>query len=585
MDSKFGGIPASEDNPIENLMASKFGGIPVDDFTEKTDPNFGQTDKQTNTDESFEMPDWAADNPNLYGAYGAGKAVLEQMITPSVEAVGSFLGSLGSPLVGTGLGYSISKNFMDIAKNAYAKLGNEATKNKTLTDATVDSAKDVALVVGTGLAFRSAGTALSSLKKTVFEKLPERLYASAIKAPLSKKWVKVLPGKDLSARKLATIEGLKSKVRPSEYGLAKIENLEREVQARIGKVVDVLSSDPNNKIKVKDVISKGLKSAYEKAANTEDPIGMKKLVSTMAEKFKGHGEYLTPKNAQEIKKQLYKGVKWLGTPDEITSTAKKGIAKELMKTLERHEPSLKFLNENNAARIYLKEALEKAVAKNMNKDMVSLGTKVLVSHPRTWPLAFWDATLGHPQVKSSIAFALSKANPAKYSQFVYPEMPVGYIAPVISKGVYRYNPKVDFVKSSRSPKFNATLRPGEPPTTVRNNAEIAREREEFVRKQHLEDSFRKRDNVGSPLRKPNLTYQKSGLPPKVPTTIRTDEHVSRFKTPVPKTVGPRLNKPNTDFVKNPRPLSINELIKVSSIKNPTAKQKAIIEELKKRGKL
>jgi len=97
-----------------------------------------------------------------------------------------------------------------------------------------------------------------------------------------------------------------------------------------------------------------------------------------------------------------------------------------MLNLEEAYPALIELNATDAARIGLTEAIEKSFAKEAQKSMVPLGAKVLM-RPKTWPLAIWEATVGHPQVKTRLAFALHKANPTKYpakpSEYTQPPKP------------------------------------------------------------------------------------------------------------------------------------------------------------------
>ncbi len=86
-----------------------------------------------------------------------------------------------------------------------------------------------ALIGGAG------GAALSGIEGGVNalarSRLPERLYGSAVKLPLARKWTKLLPGEEITAREAAIQEGLRSEVPPSEYGLAKA----RQIRQRTGK--------------------------------------------------------------------------------------------------------------------------------------------------------------------------------------------------------------------------------------------------------------------------------------------------------------------------------------------------------------
>lgn len=495
----------------------------------------GLTEDQASAAEELERrgkvtlraPEWGMEHPNIYGLYGAGKAILEQAVRPAVETVGMIGGGIagvpvGQPALGGALGYGFTTKAMDIVEDLYKKIGEEPLPVRTIKGEFLDSAYDVGMAYAMGKGLEIGESVLWAADKYLFEKLPERLYASATKMPLSKKWTQVLPGKQLTKRQVAVKEGLSTKTPPSEFGAAKAEALENEVKNYIDDVISILDDNPENIINTNEMLQRGLKRAYAKAERSSDPIGAKATVDDIAEKFRAHGETLKPSQANEIKRQLYDEVKWGGTEatavqSQVISRAKKGIAHELMKSLEKIYPELKTLNQKDAARIFLKDAIERAAGREMNTNMVKLGPKILL-RPKTWPLALFDSTIGHPQVKARIAFALSKANPSKYSQFVYPEMPRGYVpsAKEISKGVYRYAPKQSFEKAVLPPKLKTQKWPAEPKSTIKNKMEVAKENFDRERLRYLEQRFedleRAKSKIGSPLMKPSESFSKSPKP-------------------------------------------------------------------------
>ena len=486
----------------------------------------GEPAKPKQPEQDIVVPEWAKDHPNLFGAYGAGKAVLEKVVTPAVEGAGLAVGSMFSPVLGTALGYGITKKGMAIVEEVYAKLGGEEGKQRTIPDEMLKTAVDVGSTMGVQKAFMMAGPALETTGKYLFDKLPRRLYSSAVKLPTSKKWVQTLPGKEISKRLAATEEGLRSRVPPSEFGMAKVKSLEKEVRHQVDKATKILSQNPEAKLKVEDILNSGLKKAYAQAKTSSDPVGQKAAVDKIKAAFKEHGEYITPENANAIKRTLYKEVHWGDAVDPITATSKKGIAKDIMFKLEDLYPELRKLNEIDAARISLLEGIEKSVGREANKSLVGLSTKVLASHPKTWPLAIWDATIGHPQIKARIAFALARANPDKFSRFIYPEMPPGYFPTKVAKvtGVYRYDPKFKGSKSTTPKELKTTQHPAEAPSTLRKKSDIAIEREEARRVKALEQVFkeaeRKKGLIGPPLIKRGFEGTKSTIPPSVEDRLK-----------------------------------------------------------------
>jgi len=423
-----------------------------------------------------DVPQWGINNPNLYGLYGAGKAILEEGVRPTVEALGMVGGGLLAPIAGSAIGFGMGDQTMDIVEDAYKKLGNEQIPQRTIPGELIDSAVKVGGMAAMGKTFEVAAPVLKSMGKYAFDTLPKKLYASAVKLPLSRKWVKALPGREVSKRTAVIEEGLRSRVPPSDYGAQKARMLEKEVHNYIDDVTALLSKDPSLKIRTKDVINNGLKKAYRSAGKSSDPKGNTALIDDIAEKFKAHGEYITPQNANAIKRELYKEVNWGEVVDPMTAKAKKGMAKEIMHQLETIYPEIKTLNQTDAARIGLIEAIERAAGRTSNNNVVGLGTKVLLTHPHTWPLALWESTMGHPQIKARLAFTLAKANPQKYSRFIYPEKPSGYVQPD------KLLEKIRIEYKSNKPKIIKLENPN------------ILKKEEEMRLQLLEESFKELSN-------------------------------------------------------------------------------------------
>lgn len=408
------------------------GGLP--DYVTKEIANKKQPESvDPNTEPQEWDPEWMKISPLLAGMYGAGKGLLEQAVVPTLETLGMIGGGIyGSPIVGTALGYGIAKQFSGYLVDSYKRLGGEKPKTPTISDELIESAADVGTALVMGKAVETGIKVAPIVENYLFESLPKRLYGSAIKTPMSKKWIQTLPNEVVSKQTAAIEEGLNSRVPPSEYGLSKIKGLETEVLEYIDDITKILSEDPTKVINREVLLKKGLEKAYSKAANSSNPEGAKAYVDTIAERFRAHPKNLTPEKANQIKRQLYEEVKYGGSEPsainaQMESVGKKGIAREIMLNLEQVYPALAELNATDAARISLTEAIEKSAAREVQKSMVPLGAKILM-RPKTWPLAMWDATFGHPQVKARLAFALHKADPVKY-----PAKPFSYVPPVTPK--------------------------------------------------------------------------------------------------------------------------------------------------------
>jgi len=260
----------------------------------------------------------------------------------------------------------------------------------------------------------AAGKAIGAAAKYATTKLPSKLYGSAIKAPITKRWTEVLPSKEVSKRMSAISAGLEKKIYPTEHGLATVTQLEKQTRTMVDDIVSA-GATKGDIVATKDIVEKGLKKAYDRALKSSDPIGAKELVDDIAEKFMAHGETIPTKELNAIKRQLYDEVKWGGSEatalaGQIKTMGKKGLANEAMVSLESFYPQLKELNKTDASYIALKEAVERATARIGNRDIVGLTTKVL--GVRSIPGAIFEWTLGHPLVKSRLAFSLHSAGKA-----------------------------------------------------------------------------------------------------------------------------------------------------------------------------
>jgi len=118
-------------------------------------------------------PEWAQENPNLYGAVGAGAEMLKPILSMGGLIGGGIVGTPGGPpgmVAGAGLGYGMGENInrqMDVA------LGNELPYSGM-----IEAAKQTAADVGTGAAYEMGGQAVGPMLGAVARRaapLVERL--------------------------------------------------------------------------------------------------------------------------------------------------------------------------------------------------------------------------------------------------------------------------------------------------------------------------------------------------------------------------------------------------------------------------
>jgi hypothetical protein len=239
-------------------------------------------------------------------------------------------------------------------------------------------------------------------------KLPERLMASAVKMPLSKKWTRVRGPEETSQVEKAASTAVEERIRPSEFGQAKTKTLRKAAGEEIGMEV----SQTEGTASLDDIMSNGIKRAKERALAGENTANELKVIDDYSKAYvKSKNGNLTADELQKLKLELDERINWdkvSGKGDPLVDTIRKGLRHELRVSLEELNPKLKTLNKSDQGLILLDEALDRSLARSGNREIVSLGTKVLLGR-ESWPLAIVNMTIGHPQVKASLAFALDRA--------------------------------------------------------------------------------------------------------------------------------------------------------------------------------
>lgn len=376
--------------------------------------------KAMNPDYRPTDPSWAGESPNLY----AGVRTARDIIAPTIEGLGlvggGIAGTPGGPvaqMVGASLGYAGAKR---LTKAADVALGFE--QPESLGEAVKQTGKDVAegaaLEAGGQVIGKGAGLATQQAKKLIPEGMPERIYGAATKMPLSKKWKQRLPGEELNARQKAVKAGLEGGILPNEAGLAEVRNIIKMTTDQIDEVVRE-GAKKGHTIKTQDVLN-SLERSYKAAENSSDPITAKRMVDRIGEKFlKGHGDTIPVDKALGIKRQIGKEVSF-GKFQNLTKEANKDLRYGLNEKLKEMYPELKGLNTKDEAYIKLNEALESAVGRIGNRDIISLGDEITATTGAVagGPLGAGllvtaKKVLSFPTVRARLAIALHKAGAAK----------------------------------------------------------------------------------------------------------------------------------------------------------------------------
>jgi hypothetical protein len=323
--------------------------------------------------------------------YGGLENIKETIANDPVGAVGDLAALLG---IGGG------------AASKLGKLGNIGTLEKA--GAAVSTAANA--IEPTSLAMLPVKGATKALAAT---SLPEKLYGSATKMPLGKKWVQTLPGREISDREAAIAAGLENSILPTNFGAATTKNLESGVRNQVGDIVSAGASRGDSARTLEDIIMPGTKQAYQKAGLSSDPAGALEQVDAQAMRFMEHGDEIPTDKLLGVKRQLYDEVTFggadkTGLSAQLSEASKKGLAHAAKAKLEELYPEIRGLNQKDAAYIKLQEGIDRAIGRIQNSDIQTLKTSVgaAAQNPIIGALNY---VVDNPIVKAQVGILLNKA--------------------------------------------------------------------------------------------------------------------------------------------------------------------------------
>lgn len=350
-------------------------------------------------------------NPDMYpmdqGAAQVGAKIARPVLEYGGLAAGATAGTPAGPagqVAGAGLGYSAGKGLADLLDEwsglkAPVPLGKRfAQAGKDVLSGGAMEAGGQSLAAGIGM----AGQAIANSGAA------QRVYASSVKMPLSQKWVKARGPEGTSDVKMAVGKGLQAEVPPTEYGLEVVKAGKAEAAANLDAEISKMTGTFNTQ----EILTNGLSRAADMARKGEAPIADQMRIAKYVEELKaGHPAEMTPVQLNDLKKSLYNLANYdkaAGKADSLVETMRKGIAHEARIQLQATNPALKDVNADYASWRLLEEAMERSLARRNNRDLIDLGTKVMVGR-ESIPLAIFNQTVGHPAVKAQIAFMLKGA--------------------------------------------------------------------------------------------------------------------------------------------------------------------------------
>lgn len=268
-------------------------------------------------------------------------------------------------------------------------------------------------LAGTVAGVKGAGQVepgLKALSKTVLPgagTVPEKLYQSALKPP---------PGSYSTSDVQGMVKtGLDYNIPVSSAGVDRINSLVRGLNNAVQAQIDAGEGGTVNKYSVASRLGKTAKQ-FATQVNPEADLG---AVGGAGNEFlRNQPNEIPVSEAQKLKVGTYRqlGDKAYGELSSATIEAQKALARGIKEELEQQFPEIKGLNAKESELYDLQPALERAVRRIDNHDIIGLGSKVVAGAgavvggaPGAVAGSLLEKVLGMPMVKSRIAIRLHRA--------------------------------------------------------------------------------------------------------------------------------------------------------------------------------
>lgn len=320
-------------------------------------------------------PAWAAKYPNLYGLYGAGRALART----GIEGVGTTLGAAGgaavpipgSTLVGGGVGYAGGKRVADFL------LGDQSDNSMS------GIGQDVAL----GGLMQGAGSLASKIPfvKNLIAPKAAGIGPEATSVPLQsvgtslmEKAMKIPPSIPSSVRNETISTMLEGKIPVSKRALSATKDVIGSLNTQIDNAISA-SPSQGRAILTTDVLG----PVMELKNTLLNTVGGRRLgtqIDELVQEFVGtEGQTMTVARAQQLKQNTNKLLNAKGAYGELeaaTVEAKKQIVRGLKDQISAKVPEIAGLNLQYKQAKMVEKALERAVNRTGNWDAIGLVSTV-----------------------------------------------------------------------------------------------------------------------------------------------------------------------------------------------------------------
>ena len=263
-----------------------------------------------------------------------------------------------------------------------------------------------ALGESTGMGLSASAPAIGkAIKIPAFPETAERLYQSALK-----------PSTALSTERVGNMvqTGLNNAIPVSDAGVEKLGSLVDDLN---DKIKAQISSDPNRPINRLAVATR-LGDTADTFKNQVNPAADLNAVQASGDEFMNNQPAMIPAaDAQAMKTGTYQQIKKsYGQLSNATVESQKALARGLKEELSNAFPELGGLNAQESQLLGLRPALERAVRRINNQQMIGIGTPIAAgaagalskSTAVGTAIGILKAVFDDPVLKSKIAIGLNK---------------------------------------------------------------------------------------------------------------------------------------------------------------------------------
>lgn len=408
----------------------------------QTQAQQGGEDSMGRQPDGFNTIDMVKNVPN--NALDIGRGMIDTIKDPvkTAETMGGLIGGGVQAAVGSQKMTPQREQFNNVIQEYAKNYGSTENFLSHLQEKPLDVLMDVSSILfGAGAALKGAGTASEignlskagdaamtastmtdplsvasgTLQKGIKTAIPKNYARDAYQS--AAKFSTTLPTKE---RNRLTKIALDAGIMPNQKGMEKLRGLIDDLDGRISGLIDehVASGDKIPAAK----LFKHFGDAYKQAGLSDMPGKARNAVNKVWKDRWNElmiKKYYTPEEAQKIKQNIYQDIHSAyanNKYDQVTTTAKKGIARAAKESLEEIIPEIKQLNKQDGDYIALMEAVERKANRISNNEGIfgSLGVPVNVGAGAAMGgeagamLGLINGIYNKPQMKARLAIIVNK---------------------------------------------------------------------------------------------------------------------------------------------------------------------------------